>query len=43
VRDYQCFAKSRHVNIVPSDDVDDSKVVKNVYVPSRLLMSSRIY
>jgi len=25
--DYQCPSKSRHVSIVPSDDVDNSKVV----------------
>ena len=30
--DYRCPSKSRHVNIVPSDDVDISKVVKNIHV-----------
>jgi len=32
--DYQYPSKSRHISIVPSDDVDDSKVVENVHVPS---------
>jgi len=27
--------KSRHVSIVSSDDVDDSKVVENVHIPSK--------
>ena len=30
--DYQCLLESRHVRIVPSDDVDDSKVVKDVHI-----------
>ena len=33
--DYQCPSKSQHVGIVPSDDVDNSKVVEDVYVPSK--------
>jgi len=33
--DYQCPSKSRHVSIVPSDDVDDSKVGENVHVHSK--------
>jgi len=32
--DYQCPSESQHVRIVPSDDVD-SKIVKDVYVPSK--------
>ena len=28
----RCPSKSRHVNIVPSDDADESSVVENVYV-----------
>jgi len=32
--DYQCSSESQHVKIVPSDDVDNSKVVENVHVPS---------
>jgi len=28
---YRCPSKSRHVNVVPSDDVDDSRVVEDVY------------
>ena len=32
--DYQCPSASQHVRIVLSDDVDDSKVVKDVHVPS---------
>ena len=32
--DYQCPSTSRHVKIVPSDDVVDSKVVENVYILS---------
>ena len=33
--DYQCSLESRHVKIVPSDDIDNSKVVEDVYVPSK--------
>jgi len=33
--DYQCLSKSQHVSIVPSDDVNDSKVVEDVHVPSK--------
>ena len=33
--DYQYPSKSRHVSIVPSDDVDDLKVVENVHIPSK--------
>jgi len=35
--DYQCPSNNRHVNIVRSDDVDDSKVVENVYVPFEII------
>jgi len=28
--DYQCHSKSRHVSIVTSDDVDESKLVEDV-------------
>jgi len=31
--DYQCLSESQHVKIVPIEDVDDSKVVKDVHVP----------
>ena len=34
--DYQCPFKSRHVNIVPSNDVDNSKVVEEVRVPTEI-------
>jgi len=34
--DYQCPSKSRHVNIVSSDDVDDSRVVEDIYVLSEI-------
>ena len=34
--DYQCSSESRHVNIVPSDDVDDSKVVEDVHIHSEI-------
>jgi len=33
--DYQCPSESQHVRIVSSDDVDDSKVIEDVYVPSK--------
>jgi len=33
VRDYQCLSKSQRVRTVLSNDVDDSKVIKNVHVP----------
>ena len=32
--DYHCLSKSRYVSIVPSDDVNESKGVENVPVPS---------
>ena len=32
--DYQCPSKSQHVRTMFSDDVDDSKVVEDVHVPS---------
>jgi len=32
--DYQCPSESQHVRTVPSNDVDDSKVVEEVHVPS---------
>ena len=34
--DYQCFSKSRHVNIVPNDDIDDSNVFEDVHVPFKI-------
>jgi len=34
--DYQCPLKSRHVNIVPNDDVDNSKIVEDVHVHSEI-------
>jgi len=34
--DYQCPSESRYVNFVPSDDVDDSKVVDDVHVHSEI-------
>jgi len=30
--DYQCPSKSRHVRIVPSNNVDDLKVIENVNI-----------
>ena len=33
--DYQCPSKSQHVGAVPSDDVDDSKVIEGVHVSSK--------
>ena len=33
--DYQCPSKSQHVRTVLNEDVDDSKVVENVHVPSK--------
>jgi len=33
--DYQCPSESQHVRTVPSDDIDDSKVVEDVHVPSK--------
>jgi len=34
--DYQCPSESQHVRIVPSDDdVDDSKVVEDIHIPSK--------
>jgi len=32
--DFQCPSKSGHISIVPDDDVDDSKVIEDVPVPS---------
>jgi len=34
--DYQCPSKSQPVSIVLSDDVDDSKVIEDVHVPSKI-------
>jgi len=34
--------KSQHVNIVRSDDVDDSRVVKNIYVPSEIIVDTLV-
>ena len=33
--DYQCPSESQHVRIVPNDDVDDLKVIEDVYIPSK--------
>jgi len=33
--DYQCPSENRHVKIVPSDDVDDSKVVEDIHILSK--------
>jgi len=33
--DYQCSSESQHVRIVPTDEVDDSKVVEDVQVPPK--------
>ena len=33
--DYQCISESQHVRTVPSDDVDDSKAIEDVHVPSK--------
>ena len=33
--DHQCPSESQHVKTVPTDDVDDSKVVEDVNVPSK--------
>ena len=33
--DHQCPSESKHVRIVPNDDVDNSKVVEVVHVPSK--------
>jgi len=33
--DYQCPSKSRHISIVSGDNVDNSKVVEDVHVPSK--------
>jgi len=30
----QCPSESRHVRIVPSNDVDDSKIIEDVHIPS---------
>ena len=32
---YQCPSKSQHDSIIPSGDVDDSKIVEYVHVPSK--------
>ena len=40
--DYQCPSESQHVRIVPSDDVD-SKIVKDVYVPSKTASIIKAY
>jgi len=34
--DYQYPSKSRYVSILPGDDVDDSKVLEDVYVLSKI-------
>jgi len=34
--DYHCLLESRHVNIVPSNNVDDSKIVEDIYIPSEI-------
>jgi len=33
--DYQSPSKNQYVRTVPSDDVNDSKVVENVHIPSK--------
>ena len=33
--DYQYLSESQHVRIVPTDEVDDSKVVEDVQVPPK--------
>jgi len=33
--DYQCPSKSQHDSIIPSGDVDDSKIVEYVHIPSK--------
>jgi len=33
--DYQCPSESQHVKIVPTKDVDDSKVVEDIQVPPK--------
>ena len=35
--DYQCPSESQHVRTVPTDEVDDSKVVEDVQVSSKTL------
>jgi len=37
------YSKSRYVTIVPSDNVDDSKVVESVNIFLRLITLSRIH
>jgi len=34
--DYQCPSKNQHVSIVSSNDVDGSKVVENIHIPSKI-------
>ena len=34
--DHQCPLKSQHVSIVSSDDVDNSKVVEDIHIPSKI-------
>jgi len=41
--DHQCPSESQHARIVPSDDVDDSKVVKDVHVPYRTTSIIKAY
>ena len=35
--DYQCPSESQHVKIVPTDDVDNSKVVEDVQIPPKTI------
>jgi len=35
--DYQCPSESQHVRTVPTDDVDDSKIVKDVQVSPKIV------
>jgi len=35
--DYQCPSESQHVKTVPIEDVDDSKVIEEVHIPSKTL------
>jgi len=41
--DYQYPLESQHVRTVPSDDVDDLKVVENVHVPPKTASIMKAY
>jgi len=34
--DYQCPSESQHVRTMPSEDVDESKIVEDVHVPTKI-------